>query len=81
MLTRSLYPEITGGASTYLGSTLALTLLGAVNYTAHALTLEDYMPSALQLSGTDALRHHASALGATLLLCWELIRCAAARGV
>ena len=48
-----------------------------VSYTAHALTLEDYMPLALSrdLSGPQALQQHASALGATLLLCWELIRC------
>ena len=47
-----------------------------VSYTAHALTLEDYMPLALSrdLSGPQALKQHASALGATLLLCWELIR-------
>ena len=47
-----------------------------MSYTAHALTLEDYMPLALSrdLSGPQALKQHASALGATLLLCWELIR-------
>ena len=48
-----------------------------VSYTAHALTLEDYMPLALSrdLSGPQALKQHASPLGSTLLLCWELIRC------
>ena len=47
-----------------------------MSYTAHALTLEDYMPLALSrdLGGPQALKQHASALGATLLLCWELIR-------
>ena len=47
-----------------------------MSYTAHALTLEGYMPLALSrdLGGPQALKQHASALGATLLLCWELIR-------
>ena len=47
-----------------------------VSYTAHALTLEDYMPAAFARDGgaLRALQQHAGALGACLLLCWELIR-------
>ena len=47
-----------------------------VSYTAHALTLEDYMPAAFarDQGALHALKQHACALGACLLLCWELIR-------
>ena len=76
VLSRCLYPEVSGTTSAYIGATLAHSLLSAVSYTAHALTLEGFVPSVLSssLSGPQAMRRHASALGATLLLCWELIR-------
>ena len=75
VLTRAMYPEGEGGAAAYLGATLAHSLLRTVSWAAHALTIESYVPSALsrQLSGPHALAAHSSALGATMMLCWELI--------